>query len=426
MTQLPPASNRATVPARRRFGAEFWKFLLGQTVSNVGSSFTIFVLPLLVFKLTGSALNLALVASAEYIPYLLFGLIIGAWVDRVDRRRLMILTDIAQALVISSIPLLAALGLLSVWWIYAVGFASSTLWIFFNTAEFAAVPSLVVREDLPAANGFLQASYATATVVGPLLAGLLVAVAPIHLVLVVDALSFLVSALAVGFIKVSFNDADSAEQQRSERFQRDVAEGLRYVLGHPILRNTCLMMALVSCVGFTVYAQLVFYAKERLGASDTQVGLLYAAGSVGMIALALVASPLRRRLSFSKVMLGTLMLQGVLTILLASTRWYWVGMLLWAAMWGLVVLLDINSNSLWQMIVPNRLLGRVQSVVNVLSWSTIPLGTFIGGVAIEQTQDVALVYRAIGIILFLTALAFSFTALGHAERYLPQGEAQEP
>jgi MFS family permease len=426
MTQLPPTSNRANVPARRRFGAEFWKFLLGQTVSNVGSSFTIFVLPLLVFKLTGSAFNLALVASAEYIPYLLFGLIIGAWVDRVDRRRLMILTDIAQALVISSIPLLAALGLLSVWWIYAVGFVSSTLWIFFNTAEFAAVPSLVLREDLPAANGYLQASYATATVLGPLLAGLLVAVAPIHLVLVVDALSFLVSALAVGLIKISFNDADSAERQRSERFQRDVAEGLRYVLGHPILRNTCLMMGLVSCVGFTVYAQLVFYAKERLGASDTQVGLLYAAGSVGMIALALVASPLRRRLSFSKVMLGTLMLQGVLTILLASTRSYWVGVLLWAVMWGLVVLLDINSNSLWQMIVPNRLLGRVQSVVNVLSWSTIPLGTFIGGVAIELTQDVALVYRAIGIIIFLAALVFSFTALGHAERYLPQGESQAP
>jgi MFS family permease len=426
MTQLPPTSNRANVPARSRFGAEFWMFLLGQTVSNVGSSFTIFVLPLLVFKLTGSAFNLALVASAEYIPYLLFGLIIGAWVDRVDRRRLMILTDIAQALVISSIPLLGALGLLSVWWIYAVGFVSSTLWIFFNTAEFAAVPSLVPEEDLPAANGYLQASYATATVVGPLLAGLLVAVAPIHLVLVVDALSFLVSALAVGLIKVSFNDADSAERQRSERLQRDVVEGLRYVLGHPILRNTCLMMALVSCVGFTVYAQLVFYAKERLGASDTQVGLLYAAGSVGMIAFALVASPLRRRLSFSKVMLGTLMLQGVLTVLLASTRAYWVGVLLWAVMWGLVVLLDINSNSLWQMIVPNRLLGRVQSVVNVLSWSTIPLGTFIGGVAIQLTQDVSLVYRAIGIIIFLAAVAFSFTALGHAERYLPQGESREP
>jgi len=185
------------------------------------------------------------------------------------------------------------------------------------------------------------------------------------------------------------------------------------------------MMALVNGVGFTVYAQLVLFAKERLGASDTQVGLLYAAGSVGMVALALMAGPLRRRLSFSKVMLGTLMLGGVLIVLLASTRWYWTGMLLWASIWGLVILFDINSNSLWQTIVPNRLLGRVQSVVNVLSWSAIPLGTFLGGVAIEQTQSVALVYGGIGIIIFLAALVFSFTAIGHAERYLPQEKTQE-
>jgi MFS family permease len=425
MMQLPSASNSANAPAGREFSADFWKFFCGQTVSNVGSSFTIFVLPLLVFKLTGSALNLALVAAAEYVPYLLFGLIIGAWVDRVDRKRLMIFTDIAQALVISSIPLLAALGLLSVWWIYAVGFASSTLWTVFNTAEFAAVPSLVSKKNLAAANGRLQAGYAAATVVGPLLAGLLVAVTPIHEVLLLDALSFLVSALLVGLIKTRFS-ASSAEQQRFESLRQDIAEGLRYVLSNPILRNTCLMMALVSCVGFSVYAQLVLFAKEQLGASDTQVGLLYAAGSVGMIVMALAASPLRHRFSFSKVMLGTLMLEGILTVLLASTHWYWIGMLLWALMWGLVVLLDINSNSLWQTIVPNRLLGRVQSLVNVLSWSAIPLGTFIGGVAIERTQDVALVYRTIGVIIFLAALAFSFTALGHAEHYLPQGRSQEP
>ncbi len=425
MTGPHTASNSANAPAQRGFSADFWKFLFGQTVSNVGSSFTIFVIPLLVFKLTGSAFDLALVAAIEYVPYLLFGLIIGTWVDRVDRKRLMIFADIAQALVISSIPLLAALDLLAVWWIYVVGFVSSTLWICFNTAEFAAIPSLVNKENLAAANGRLQASYATATVAGPLLAGLLVALIPIHTVLFFDALSFLLSALAVGLIRTNFNVA-SAEQERLESFRHDVAEGIRYVLGHPVLRNTCLIMALVSGVGFTVYAQLVLFAEERLGASDTQVGFLYAAGSVGMIALALAASPLRRHLSFSKVMLGTLMLEGVLIVLLASTRGYWVGVLLWALMWGLVVLFNINSNSLLQAIVPNRLLGRVQSVVNVLSWSAIPLGTLIGGVAIEQTQDVALVYRAIGVIIFLTALAFSFTALGNAERYLPQEKPREP
>ena len=162
-----------------RLSPDFWKFLVGQTVSSLGSSFTVFALPLLVFKLTGSALSLAYVTAAEYLPYLLFGLIIGAGVDRVDRRRLMIFVDTVQALVIFSIPLLAMLDLLSLWWVYAVGFVSSTLWVCFNTAEFAALPSLVSKDDLVAANGRLQASYSAATVAGPLLA-LLMALVPVY------------------------------------------------------------------------------------------------------------------------------------------------------------------------------------------------------------------------------------------------------
>jgi MFS family permease len=424
MTRLRSTPDSASASSEKRFSMDFWMFLIGQTISNVGSSFTIFLLPLLVFKLTGSALNLAFITAAEYAPYLLFGLIIGAWVDRVDRKRLMIYTDITQSLIICTVPLLAALGLLSVWWLYVVGFVSSTLWICFNTAEFGAVPSLVHKDNLVAANGYLQASYSTAAVVGPLLAGLLVALVPIPPVLLFDAVSFLLSALLLKLISTRFN-ADRVDQRRFGDLRRDVAEGLSFVLGHPILRNICLMMCLVNCIGFTVYTQLVLFAKERLVASDTQVGFLYAAGSVGMIALALAASPLRKHVSFSKVAIGTLMVGGSLIVLLASTSWYWAAVLLWASIWGLVVLFDINANSLWQQIVPDRLLGRVQSVVWVLSWSAIPLGAFIGGVAIEQTQDITLVYRTIGVMIFLIAFAFSFTALGRAEHYLPQEAADE-
>lgn len=405
-----------------RLAPDFWKFLVGQTVSSLGSSFTVFALPLLVFKLTGSALSLAYVTAAEFLPYLLFGLIIGAGVDRVDRRRLMIFVDTVQALVIFSIPLLAMLDLLSLWWVYAVGFVSSTLWVCFNTAEFAALPSLVSKDDLVAANGRLQASYSAATVAGPLLAGLLMALVPVYTVLVLDAFSFLISVLCLTLIRSSFN-ADGPGQRESGSLRRDIGEGLGCVLGHPVLRSVVIMMALVNCVGFTVYAQLVLFAKERLGATDSQVGFLYAAGSVGMIALALAAGPLRRRLPFSKVALGTLMLGGVAIVALASTRWYWGALVLWALIWGLVILVQINSNSLWQTIVPDRLLGRVQGVISVLSWSAIPLGAFVGGVAIEQTQQVALVYGVIGAAIFLIGLLFSFTALGRAEQYLP---AQQP
>lgn len=405
-----------------RLAPDFWKFLVGQTVSSLGSSFTVFALPLLVFKLTGSALSLAYVTAAEYLPILLFGLIIGAGVDRVDRRRLMIFVDTVQALVIFSIPLLAMLDLLSLWWVYAVGFVSSTLWVCFNTAEFAALPSLVSKDDLVAANGRLQASYSAATVAGPLLAGLLMALMPVYTVLVLDAFSFLISVLFLTLIRSSFN-ADGPGRRESGSLRRDIGEGLGCVLGHPVLRSVVIMMALVNCVGFTVYAQLVLFAKERLGATDSQVGFLYAAGSVGMIALALAAGPLRRRLPFSKVALGTLMLGGVAIVALASTRWYWGALVLWALIWGLVILVQINSNSLWQTIVPDRLLGRVQGVISVLSWSAIPLGAFVGGVAIEQTQQVALVYGVIGAAIFLIGLLFSFTALGRAEQYLP---AQQP
>ncbi len=402
-----------------RLSGDFWKFWAGQTISNLGSSFTAFALPLLIYKLTGSALNLAFSMAASMLPYLLFGLVIGAWVDRVQRKRLMIAVDIAIALVLASIPLVASMDMLSVWWIYAVSFTIATLGIAFQSAEFAAIPSLVPQDDLVTANGRIQASYHAATILGPLLAGMLVAVMPLHWLLLFDSLSFLLSALSLALIKRSFNAGPHAERAPTS-IRQDIAEGLRYVLGHPVLRNISAMMALVNFVGTTTAAQLVLFAQERLGAGDTQVSFLYAAGSLGVVLLSLAAGPLRKRWSFSKVALGALMLQGLLTVLLALTQSYWAALPLWMFWSGLGILFNINTGSLRQAIVPNHLLGRVMSIAGVLAWSAIPLGTILGGLLIEWTQNVALIYGAIGVLIFLIPLAFSFTALGRAERYLPE------
>src|SRR5262249_31916790 len=176
-------NNRSQPAPARRLNSDFWKFWAGQTISNLGSSISLFALPLLVFKLTGSALDLAIASATSFLPYLLFGLVIGAWVDRVDRKRLMIAVDIGRALVIASIPLADALGALWVWWIYGATFLSATLTIAFDAAQFAAIPSLVEQSDpstssgqaLVTANGRIQASYSAASVAGPLLAGVLVA-----------------------------------------------------------------------------------------------------------------------------------------------------------------------------------------------------------------------------------------------------------
>src|SRR5574337_630478 len=184
--------NSATAPKQiRKFNSDFWKYWTGQTISNLGSSITLFALPLLVYKLTGSALTLGITTAAEFLPYLLFGLILGAWTDRVNRKRMMIGTDIARALIITSIPLLYAFGLLTVWWIYIVGFIHATLTICFEAGQFAAIPSLVNQDDLVTANGRIQASYSGASILGPLLAGALVTILPLTSLMLFDGCSFL-------------------------------------------------------------------------------------------------------------------------------------------------------------------------------------------------------------------------------------------
>lgn len=417
-------ADQADQQPRGRVSADFLKFWAGQTVSNLGSSVTLFALPLLVFKLTGSPLNLGATSATSFLPYLLFGLVIGAWVDRVDRKRLMIATDVARALLIAVIPLLADAGQLRVGWIYVVAFLQSTLTIAFDSAEFAAIPSLVKsKDDLVAANGRIQASYYAAQVAGPLLAGLLIASISVQQVFWLDAASFLVSAASLAMVRRRFNlerdaGADGAEPARRRRIFREVADGLRYVLGHPVLRNISAMMAIINLLGSTVVAQLVLFAKDRLAATDSQVGVLYSAGSLGVVALSLLAGRLRRRWSFSRVALTALVLDGLCIVALAVIRWYWLALPVWALSAGLGILFNINTGSLRQQIVPNEMLGRVISIAGVLAWSAIPVGTLLGGLAIERTGNVALVYGVIGGLVVAVALAFSLSPVGRAERYL--------
>jgi MFS family permease len=191
-----------------------------------------------------------------------------------------------------------------------------------------------------------------------------------------------------------------------------------------VLRNISAMMAMVNFVAATTQAQLVLFAKHRLDAGNAQIGLLFAAGSAGVIVLSLAAGPLRKRFPFSRVALSALMIEGLLTIAFAASTWYPLSLVLWALVAGFGILFNINTGSLRQAIVPNHMLGRVMSIAGVLAWSAIPVGTFLGGVAIQRTGNVALIYGIIGAITFTIPLCFSFTPLGHAERYLPGAEVE--
>jgi MFS family permease len=372
-----------------------------------------------VFKLTGSALALGATLAIFTAPQLFFGLAIGAWTDRTDRKRLMIVVDLLSAVTIASVAVASAAGLLSLWWIYAVVFVSSTLSIFFVAAEFGAIPSLVDLGELVSANGRIQASFAAASVLGPLAAGALLVFVPVEVILLLDAVSFVISAAMLSLIARPFN---APIEKKKTSIRQDIVEGLRYVLSHPVLRNISLMMALINMVGATVFAEIVLFAKQALRAEDSEVALLFAAGGAGVVVLSLAAGPLRKRLSFGNVALGALMLSGLLTVWLAYTTSLWLAIVLWGVSSGLGILFNINTGSLRQAIVPNQMLGRVISIAMVLAWSANPIGALAGGLLIERTGDVRLIYAVIGLLTFVIALVFRVASpLGHAERYLSAG-----
>ena len=409
-----------------RLSLDFWKFWVGQTISNLGSSFTQWAVPLLVFRLTHSAVNLGIATAATFLPYLLFGLLLGAWMDRVDRKRAMIALDSLNAIVILSIPLVATFWHLSVWWIYGVTFIQSSVFIAFSAGEFAAIPSLVSTDDLVTANGRIQATYSAAQVAGPLLAGALVSLIPLQWVMAFDAASFAVSAVSLATIRKSFNAAAEGEAKDPTTILHDVVEGLRYVLGHPVLRNISLMMALMNFVSSTAWAQLVLFASDRLHASVREIGVLFAAGSAGVVVTGLLAGRLRKVFSFTALAMTSLMLMGGLTIVFATMRWFWIALPIWAAQSGLGILFNINTGSLRQAIVPNHMLSRILSIAGVLAWSAIPAGALVGGWVIKTTGNVQAVYAGIGLLVIAIAVFFRFfTALGDAQRYVDERLAEE-
>lgn len=405
-------------------GADYWKYWFSTIVSQLGSRFTQFALPLFVYTLTGSAFDLGVATTLSFLPSLLFGLLFGAYADRLDRKRLLVWGALAKALAIVSIPSLAVLDALPLWWVYAAIFLHSSLMALTGPAEFAAMPNLVGRESLTRANGYLQAGISVARVAGPLLAGLLVALVPVYSLLFFDALSYALAALVLVFVRAALN-APPEVGRPATTVRQDIGEGLRYLWGQPVIRNIALMIALTNFLEITIDAQLVLFAKERLGADNFGVGLLYSVAGASIALTSLLADPLRRRLTFGRATAGALMAYGVLAVAMASTSLYWFAVAAWALMMACGILFDISSQTLTQTVVPDRLLGRVQSVSRVMALSTVPVGAFLGGIVVERTGNVALVYGCIGAAIFLIALAFSFTALGRAGQPVPEDDASE-
>jgi MFS family permease len=407
---------------------DFWKFWLGQTVSNGGNAITAVAIPILILELTSSPFLLGVARVFDFLPSALFGLVIGAWVDRVDRKRLMIRADIFRAVLIVSIPGLYLLNALPVWWILVVLFLGETAFVAYSAARFAAVPSLVQDEgQLQVANGRLNASNEATGLVGPAIAAVVLNLVAAPILLILDSVSFLASASLIRTVKARFSgsvadgvpgETEAVSEVTRRSFRADVKEGLLFVLRHPVLRALALLSALVNLGIMNATGQIAYLAETSIKATPSEIGLLYAAAAVGGTIASLLAGRLGRTISFGSLVIVMMVINGGAIAALGLVTWFPLAAVLWAVAMGSLSLYNVSAATLRQSASPPEMLGRVVTVAMVLSYSLGTVAAILGGLLIQYVVRVDVAYVVIGGWIVLVALVVGLGPIRSATRRL--------
>jgi MFS family permease len=378
-------------------GPSYRKLFAASTVSNLGDGISIIAYPWLASAITRNPVLIALVAVAQRLPWLLFTLPAGVITDRSDRRRLMVGANVLRA-ILTGIVALAVYARLDVlpapdevdqvvateWLLYVVLLVATLLLgvgeVLYDNSAQTFLPAIVQPGQLERANGRLYSAELVANqFAGPPLASLLLAIsfaAPF----VVDAGSFAVSAALVFAIVATPRSKPDLADRRPWR--EEAAEGFRWLWNHQLLRTLAITLGLLNLLGQVSYALMVLWGQEVLDTSTTEFAVLTTAGAFGGVLGGWVASAVTRRIG-SGPSLGLTLWSGAvcsIAIGLVST---------WAFAWVLIfvttftaVLWNVITVSLRQTIIPDRLLGRVNSVYRFFGWGAISIGSLIGGVLV--------------------------------------------
>jgi MFS family permease len=368
---------------RGLWGHRDFRFLWGgQSISELGSQVSLLAIPLLAVRtLHASTFEVGVLTAASTAAFLIVGLPAGVWVDRLRRRPVMIAADLGRMVALGSIPVAYAFGDLRLVQLYVVTLLAGVLTVFFDVAYQSYLPSLVGREHLVEGNAKLTGSAQVAQVAGPSVAGGLVQAIGGSYAVAADAVSFLVSATAVGGIRTPEAKARVPEGGH-RRLHRDMGEGLRFVFGNALLRAIMLTTASSNLFSGLMNAVEIVFLVRVVHAPPGIIGLLFAGASIGGVLAALVATPLARRIGGARAtFLGIFLNAGGLLIPLTGRG---IGLLLFAGgvffySFG-AILYNINQVSFRQRLCPDHLLGRMNATMRFVVWGVLPIGALIGGV----------------------------------------------
>jgi len=396
-----------TPPLRRQ--PEFLKLWSAQTISQVGDQISYLALPLVaVLTLDASAAQMGLLTAAELMPALFFSLIAGAWIERSQRRRhVMIAADLARAGLLASVPLAAAFDLLTFPQLYAVGFAAGTFAVLFDVSWSTLFIAVVPRRDVVEANSKLNLSRAVSFVTGPSLAGFLVQLLTGPVTLLLDAFSFLGSALFLGRIRAE----EPPVQRDGNGVLRSIWEGFRFVLGDEVIRPELLCAATINLFNYVFHAIFVLYATKELGVSPGTLGIALGVGAVGGILGALVAPRLERAVGLGRsVVIGSVLFPAPLILIpIASGSELQLGLMLGAAEFFSavgVMIFDVTAASMHFMRTPDRVRVRMSATFKFVNYGIRPIGALLGGalgtaIGLQTTLWIGVLGALAGVIWLL-------------------------
>ncbi|MEV0582296.1 MFS transporter [Nonomuraea sp. NPDC050310] len=366
---------------------DFRLFLTSHILNETGANVARVALPLVaVLSLHASPLEVGLLAAAQSVAYLLLGLPAGVWVDRVRRRRVLVVTDSARFVLLALIPLLWAVGGLSMLALYGIALLVGCAQVLNDVADQTYLPDLVPKESLPDGNSKLQVVRSVGFGSGPTIGGAIVQIIGAPLTMAVIALSALGSAVALTRIKA----ADPLPQPRKSRgLARDIGEGVSFILREPIMRVNVLVHTATTLFVSGVLALGVLFLAETVHLAPGVIGLVLVGGGIGGVLSGLLGRRLVARFGAARISWIPLLVTSPFALLLPMTEADWrvsFYLITSAVITFGMTLFGIGATSYRQSVTPPHLLGRVNAATQFLTWGMVPLGGLLGGFLATQVS----------------------------------------
>jgi MFS family permease len=367
-----------------RSHADFRRLWTGAVVSDVGTQISTLAIPLIAaVTLHASGFTVGALTALAYAPYAVIGLPAGAWIDRLRRRPVMIAADLLRAGLLLTLPVGAATRTLSTPLLCAIAFAVGACAVFFEVADRAYLPSLIGRERLVEANARLSAGGSTARAIGPTLGGWLVTALTAPVAVLVDVVTYLVSAGAL----LSIRHTEPAPETGPRDLRREIADGFRLIARDPVLRAIAVYGTSSSTfIVFTGAIEILFLVRT-VGVTPSAIGVLLGVASLGAVAGAFVGPPVRRRLGDIRALVATATVGNAFLLLVPLTE-PGVRLAFFAVGVGVtscgVIAFNVVSGAVTQMRCPDHLLGRMGATMRFIAWGALPVGALAAGALADR------------------------------------------